>query len=108
MISNKLIVRTTGSFSLVTDDGQYLDKKRGHVHANTAFIQQRLGSGELRILATVPDEATDAEFETYWRESNGDEALAVASFLSKFAPSEKPAHGEKPPKGTARPAVSKD
>lgn len=81
----KLIVTTTGSFSLM-DFTQKVDINKGKptVVKSTHFIQERLGMGHLKLLAQISDDATQEEMLAYLTDSEGDVELAVAAYLSKF------------------------
>lgn len=79
----KVLLETTGSFMLISG-GQEVSPDRPSVIKTSYFFEARVAKGELKVLGSVVDEATDAEFETFVRESKGDLALAVESFLSKF------------------------
>lgn len=81
----KLLVQTTGSFSLI-DFTQRLEinKATPTVVRSTHFVQERLGMGALRVLGQLQDTATNDEMLTYLKESAGDKDLAIQSFLSAF------------------------
>lgn len=100
----KYIVETMGDFQLLDPSvpgGQLLPAHRPAVLEKTGFIGQRISLGQVRILAEVNDEATDAEFEQYLRESDGDRELALASFQSAFDPAQ-PSLDLKPKAKTSR------
>jgi hypothetical protein len=60
----------------VTDD-------RPAVVSLTYFIHQYIGFGSLKPLAgDLPDTASDVDFAEFWKNSNGDEELAIQSYLS--------------------------
>lgn len=89
----KILVETTGSFMLQDSNGQEVQANRPCVVRRSQFIHSRTALGQLKVLGQLKDEATDAEFLQYFRDSEGDAPLAVESFLSKFsvdAVSEKP------------------
>jgi hypothetical protein len=73
-----------------------LNATRPSVIPRSGFIDARIALGQIVKVADVPDEATDDEFEAFWRDSDGDRDLAVASFLSKFDPEAPQAPAPKP------------
>lgn len=83
----KIICETTGEFQLVDygNKGHIIRAFRPTVTANTQFVSQRAAANQIRVLATVSDEATDEEFENYLRDSDGDVALAVESFKTTYS-----------------------
>jgi hypothetical protein len=82
----KSIYETAGQFQLVGPKrGEIVPASRPAVLESSHFTQQFVGTGRLKVLAQVNDEATDAEFAKYWAESEGDKELAVASFVAAFA-----------------------
>jgi len=88
----KVIVQTTGQFSLI-DFAQKAEINMGvpTVVRSTAFIEERLSMGQLKVLGQVGDNASQDEMAKYLSESDGDAELAVASFIAAFpvdAPSE--------------------
>jgi hypothetical protein len=83
----KILAETTGEFminDLSTGDALY--SSRPGVIELSPFIESRIAINQIRKVEDVPDEATDAEFEAFWRDSDGKRDLAIDSFLSKFAP----------------------
>lgn len=83
----KLLAETTGPFGLLDlSTGHTLNSVRPSVIPRSGFIDARIALGQVVKVADVPDEATDEEFEAFWRDSDADRDLAVASFLSKFDP----------------------
>lgn len=84
----KILAELTGQFLLLDPhNGALLEPYRPHVMASTHFISQRSSLGHIKILATnLSEDATDAEFATYWAESAGDRELAINSFLAAFGP----------------------
>lgn len=79
----KVLVETTGSFMLMSN-GQEVQNNRPSVIVNSDFFQSRVANGQLKVLGQLQDTATDAEFAAFWVESKQDNALAAASFISKF------------------------
>lgn len=82
----KLLAETKGSFQLLDlgHHGQSIKARRPSVVVNSNFVQDRIGRNQVRVIAELKDEATDEEFASYLRESDGDIALAVDSFISEF------------------------
>ena len=79
----KFLVETTGKFMLMGEWGE-IPSQRPAVIKEHAFVQERIVSNQIKVLGKLKDEATDADFLTYWKEAEGDAALAVESFLSAF------------------------
>jgi hypothetical protein len=83
----KLLAETTGPFGLLDlSTGQTLNANRPSVVSRSSFIDSRIALSQIVKVADVPDEVTDMDFENFWRDSDGDRDLAVASFLSQFDP----------------------
>lgn len=82
-----MLVETTGSFMLsdmTFPVAQTVPHFRPAVVRNSNFVQGRVALGQLKVHGELTDEATDGEFEEYWRESQ-DARLAVNSFLSAYS-----------------------
>lgn len=80
----KMLAETKGDFMFLDlSVGQRINSHRPSVVVVTDFLNARIGLGHIIKVADVPDEATDEEFEAYWKESE-DRNLALAAFLSKF------------------------
>lgn len=83
----KLLAETTGNFMLHDlSTGQSLQANRPSVINRSAFIDARIALSQIAKVADVPATVTDEDFEAFWTDSGGDRELAVASFLSQFAP----------------------
>ena len=84
----KLLVKTSGNHQLVNVlTGQLIRWNRPTVVPTDGFIDRELANGQLTLVKSgLPDEASDAEFAKYWSSCDGDEEMAVASYLSKFEP----------------------
>ncbi|RWN60209.1 hypothetical protein [Mesorhizobium sp.] len=82
----KLLAETKGSFQLhdLAHKGQRIHARRPSVVENSHFIQDRIGRAQVRIIAELKPEATDAEFIGYMKESDGDMQLAIDAFLAEF------------------------
>lgn len=103
----KLLVETTSSFMLIDfAANQEVSAHRPSVVTKSNLVSTRIADRGLDVLAQLSDEATDAEFATYWEESE-DRDLAIEAFKSAY-PSEaiapKAAPKKDPPKITAVPA----
>lgn len=82
----KLLVETTGPFMLV-DYGHGAVEIQAHrpsVVENSSFVNARTLVGQIRLISQVKDEATDAEFEKFLKDSDGKMDLAVDSFLAQY------------------------
>ncbi|RWM90005.1 MAG: hypothetical protein EOR84_22615 [Mesorhizobium sp.] len=82
----KLLAETKGSFQLhdLAHKGQRIHARRPSVVDNSHFIQDRIGRAQVRIIAELKPEATDADFVGYMKESDGDMQLAIDAFLAEF------------------------
>lgn len=85
----KILVETTGEFELVdfTNGGSIIAHDRPSVAEATTFVQSRTSIGQVRVLDTLTDEATDEEFAKYVAESEGDIELAISAFKTAFSSS---------------------
>lgn len=92
----KLLVETTGAFMLVdySDGGTEINAFRPSVVRNTQFVQSRVSTGDLTVLGTVTDAATDEAFADTLRNSK-DTTMAVEAFLAEFDPKPAPAPAPK-------------
>lgn len=84
----KALVETTSSIFLI--DPMTRDEVQHHrpsVVSWSSFIEQRLGCGQIRLLASgLPDTVTDADFAEVLKASDGNQDLAREAFLAEFAP----------------------
>ncbi|RWD47493.1 hypothetical protein [Mesorhizobium sp.] len=82
----KLLAETKGSFQLhdLAHMGQRIHARRPSVVDNSHFIQDRIGRAQVRVIAELRPEATDADFVGYLKESEGDMQLAIDAFLAEF------------------------
>lgn len=79
----KCIVKPSTPHMLVLDFGEVVHPTRPSVVTYTAYVQSRVASGQLTLVAAkIDDSMTDDQFRKFFRESNGDEELAVQSFQS--------------------------
>lgn len=96
----KLLAETKGAFQLndmAHHAGQRIRSHRPGVVENTHFIQDRIGRGQIHVIAELKDTATDADFVGYVKESEGDMQLAIDAFLAEFGTevAEQPSGGKK-------------
>lgn len=102
----KLLCETTGEFELV-DYGQnaIIVSDRPTVLNQSTFVSQRAAVGQIRILESqLSDEATDAEFEKYFNDSDKNTQLAIDSFKAAYSvqdatPTQSPNQTVKPKRG---------
>lgn len=105
-----LIVKTTGPFALsdFTQGGVLIGSRRPVVVSQTAFISTRISIGQLKLIAKAPDEANNDDFQAFLDEVEGDEDLAIASYLSSLEDNDETDVEEKkapPRKGRGRKAA---
>jgi hypothetical protein len=95
----KLLVETTSSISLIdSNTGAHIRHNRPCVVPPSQFLTSRAMAGQVRVLKdSLPDAASDVEFAQFWKECEGDQALAVDSFLSSLQPPESDPGDEQPP-----------
>jgi hypothetical protein len=81
----KILAQTLGTFQLLDNlTGDLIPASRPAVITKTSFTTARAAIEQVRILAELKDDATDAEFRKHWEEAGGDYDLAVQSFLSAY------------------------
>jgi hypothetical protein len=81
----KCIVKTTGDFGLLNTTLEEIHYHRPSVTKHTAFVEQRILRGDLKLLAVrLPPEASDRDFRATWEGSKKDETLSVTSFCAMF------------------------
>lgn len=103
----KAIVKTSKSIVLMDPLTKDVIEEHRPVLVNwTQFIQARVGQGEIVVLAgDLPSESSSEEFDEFWAASEGNEELAIESFLSSFGEPE----SEEKPKGKKKtPAKAKE
>lgn len=98
----KVLVETTGNFQLVHSELHELVRARGlTVIEKSQWAHGRIAVGQLLTKGEANDEATDAEWLETLDEVDGDEQLALASFLDRFPvdaeSARKPEPAPKPP-----------
>ncbi|WKV22013.1 hypothetical protein Phage2-1_00012 [Achromobacter phage 2-1] len=89
-MKQKLLVKALSAIMLVDPaTGDYVDSQRPHVVSNSYFIRQRAGKTvpalkpQIEIFEIdLKDDATDAELAKFFKDSDGDEDLAMNAFLS--------------------------
>lgn len=97
----KLVLETTGDFQIYgMAPEQFAHHDRPSVVTQSSLMQQRLAAGQLRLLGSVNDSATDEDLVKTIDGAGGDHELAVASFLEEF-----PLEGEAKPKKPAKPVA---
>jgi hypothetical protein len=81
----KVLVETKGNFMLMdVITGAEIEAHRPCVVVRSSFIAARSAIGQIKVLAELKVEATDAELVKYINESEGDMELAIESFKSQF------------------------
>jgi hypothetical protein len=71
----------------VTADGRAIDSTRWYVVKVTPAVTNLIAQGKLVGNAmAVPDEATDDLFKGFFDDCDGDDNLAIDSFISSFEP----------------------
>lgn len=93
---SKLLVRTLGAFQLLLEDTGELVRHEGIsvVKAGSYFLQERVGKGQVEVVDKVSEIATQADWDDTLSQSDGDEELALASFVKEFPPSKKHKHAD--------------
>jgi len=81
----KILVSTTGSFQLMNSAQEELVRSEGiTVVGKSQFWGEHISEGRVEVHGQVNDEASDAEWLETVRESDGDQELALASFIERF------------------------
>lgn len=82
----KAILKPIGDFMLIDPQThEVLWPNRGSVMVWTEFLAARTGSGQIEVLASnLDDTASDDEFLAFVVASNGNQDLAVASYISSL------------------------
>ena len=83
----KILVSTNGQFMLRSQiTGDEVAWNRASLVRNCNFLQTKIADGSVKLHATdIPDTATDAEWAEWLVASDGNESLAIESFVSQFA-----------------------
>ena len=124
----KILIETTGNFELVdfNQQGLVIQADRPSVSRDDSYlISSRAAIGQVKIIGTVSDEATDEEFAQYWKDSKSaaeypvnatDEEkavadadaekkrkdLAIAAFMDSYSTQPKPVEPVEPEAKTRR------
>lgn len=94
----KVLVETTGNFQLVHSELHELVRARGlTLIEKSQWAHGRIGIGQLLTRGEVNDEATDAEWLETLDEADGDQDLALASFLDRYPLDVESARKPEPP-----------
>ena len=81
----KILVETTGAFQLVhTELNEHVRSHGKTIIEKSQWAQEKVSIGQLLVTLQLSDEATDAEWLDTLRDSDGDEALALASFEDRY------------------------
>ena len=81
----KLLVETAGQFQFLDDETGNVIRHDGYtVVPQTNLVAKFSLLGQLKLIAQLNDDATDAEWRAYVKECEGDLTLAVESFRSRF------------------------
>lgn len=82
----KLLVTPTGPFGYVDPTtGDEIQAFRPSVVRSSPYISTLIGSAKLNLVTNdLSDDANDAEFAQYHKESDRNSELSIASFVSKF------------------------
>jgi hypothetical protein len=95
----KKLVETSGDFQYHCPESMQLAvSHRPSVVKMTTFLAGKVATGTLKLLADLKPEATDQDFDGYWKECEGDSKFAVESFKSKFGLVPEPKQEPKPKK----------
>lgn len=83
---SKIIVKLTEKVCLIdTNNGKNLNSARPYLVVRTNFIEERISTGLLKVIAiNIPDEATDADFSDWFLECKKDENFAIEAFMSQY------------------------
>ena len=82
---SKLIVKTKNILLVDTISGEVIYEDRPSIVTDTSFVHGRAAIGQVTIVKNyLPDSASDADFQKFWTESEKNEELAIASFMSSL------------------------
>lgn len=94
----KILVSTTGSFQLMNSAQEELVRSEGlTVVTKSRYWSEYISLGSVEVHGQVNDEATDAEWLETLRESDGNQDLALASFLDRYPVDTASARRPEPP-----------
>lgn len=81
----KLLLTTNGDFQIVCQESGQLVRHTGYTLVEpTDYLSGRIAAGQVTLLATLNDEASDDEWKEYVASSDGDLKLALESFSSSY------------------------
>jgi hypothetical protein len=82
----KIIVKTTGSFSLYDPETlEPVNKERPHLVSNSQFFLLRMAAGQLKLLAdNLPEHASDKDWADCLKQCDGDLELALEAFKAEM------------------------
>lgn len=82
----KAIVKTTGNFGLYDLAFQQgIEANRLAVVKITPFINMRMGLGQIStVKGDIPEGANDVDFQKFLEEAEGDQELAIESYLASL------------------------
>ncbi len=81
----KILVETTGAFQLLHPELHEHVRRHGKtLIEKSQWAHEKTSIGQLRVVAQLNDEASDAEWLDTVKDSDGDEELALASFQDRF------------------------
>lgn len=102
----KLFVQTTGMFFLVDPITRIeIQHSRPTVVEATQFVNARAAAGQIRVIGDAPDDADDADFLKFFKDSDGDVELAIDAYKSTFSAPEETDVEEKPKRRGRPPKV---
>lgn len=80
----KLLVETVGDFQLMdADPFQIMHFNRPTVVVRSVFVEQRILTGQLRVLAQLADTASDEDWMEHSKEAGDDRDYSVESYKSQ-------------------------
>lgn len=84
----KALVKTLGSYMImdISQRNNIVEAERPSVIEMTAFMHHRSAVNQIQVIEKdLPEDATDENFLSFWKDAEGDEKLAVESFMSQFS-----------------------
>jgi hypothetical protein len=85
----KILAHTTGAFMLVdSTTGDEIAPFRPSVIRRSSFIDTRVKLKQIVVVSELTEDATDAQFVQFLKESDNDIELAMQSFVAAFGPKE--------------------
>lgn len=93
----KILASTTGSFQLMNSAQEELIRSTGlTVVHKSRYWSEFISLGQVEVHGQVNDEASDAEWLETLRGADGDEELALASFLDRYPVTAESARAQEP------------